>query len=178
MVPPAVVTLWVPGIPDVGESLLALLAFRLLVLSGFVGTVVDVVVGSLAATREVLLAAAVGLCWAEFDITLVTDVSDTGTLVSAIVAVGVAVGVAVDVGAALFLPVAGSELASLDSFCSSVLKLTSLLVCVPMASPMDKDNTESIRVLAGSLSLSIAPALPQDPEALLTSLPPLKGLGP
>ena len=50
---------------------------------------------------------------------------------------------------------------------------------VPVTFPRNKDNTESIRVLAGSLSLSIAPALPQDPEALLSSLPfLLKGLGP
>ena len=49
----------------------------------------------------------------------------------------------------------------------------------PLVVPMDKDNTESIRVLAGSLSLSVAPALPQDPEALLSALPfLLKGLGP
>lgn len=34
-----------------------------------------------------------------------------------------------------------------------------------------KDNTESTKVLAGSLSLPISPTLPQDPEALLPSLP-------
>lgn len=60
-----------------------------------------------------------------------------------------------------------------DCFALVTVELCSSVV------PMDKDNTESIRVLAGSLSLSVAPGLPQDPEALLSSLPfLLKGLGP
>lgn len=54
-----------------------------------------------------------------------------------------------------------------------------LILVIPVSFPTDKDNTESIRVLTVSLSLSVAPALPQDPEALLSSLPSLlKGLGP
>lgn len=99
MVPPAVVTLWVPGILDVGESFIA---FWLLMLSGFVETVVDAAVGSLGATREVFLAAAVVVCLAEVDTTLVTHVLGMDTVVST-------VGITLDVGAVLCLTVVKSE---------------------------------------------------------------------
>ena len=81
------VTLWVVGILDVGESFIA---FWLLVLSGLAETVFDVVVGSSVVTRVASLAVAVGLFWAE---------ADTTMLAGAVVTVDVSV----DVGAVLCL---------------------------------------------------------------------------
>ena len=80
-------TLWVVGILDVGESFIA---FRLLVLSGLVETVVDVAAGSPVVTGVLSVAEAVGLCWAEVDTTVLA-----GAVVT--------VDATVDVGAALFL---------------------------------------------------------------------------
>lgn len=80
-------TLWVVGILDVGESFIA---FRLLVLSGLVETVVDVAAGAPVVTGVVSVAEAVGLCWAEVDTTVLA-----GAVVT--------VDVSVDVRAALCL---------------------------------------------------------------------------
>ena len=153
------VTLWVVGILDVGESFIA---FRLLVLSGLAETVVDVVVGSSVVTRVASLPVAVGLFWAEVDATM---------LAGAVVTVDVSMGVRAE------FCLSGFELNVCSLVVVDATNWTMLLtgeVCssvVPVTFSMDKDNTESIRVLAGSLSLSVAPGLPQDPEALLSSLP-------
>lgn len=56
-------------------ALLALLAFQLLVLSGFVGTVVDVVVGSFSSHKRGVPGCGSWACRAEFDITPGQDVS-------------------------------------------------------------------------------------------------------